>query len=174
METKKPDIVLRAMEPADIDAIYRWENDPEVWIYSAAHQPFSRHALQQFIDECSGVDIYASRQLRLMAENAEGEAVGCVDLYDFDPHHRRAGVGILTDSRMRRKGYGIAMLAAVEAFAREHIGLHQLYAIVGTGNEQSVRLFEKAGYATCGRVKDWLLTGGEWSDAIVYQKIIED
>ena len=66
------------------------------------------------------------------------------------------------------------MLAAVEAFAREHIGLHQLYAIVGTGNEQSVRLFEKAGYTTCGHVKDWLLTGGEWSDAIVYQKIIED
>ena len=44
-------IALRAMEPADIDAIYSWENDPSLWGVSAAHQPFSRQALQRFIDE---------------------------------------------------------------------------------------------------------------------------
>ena len=101
MKASEPSTVnLRAMEPCDIDAIYRWENDPSVWGVSMSHQPFSRYALSRFIDENSGSDIYASRQLRLMADSG-GTTVGCIDLYDFDPYHRRAGVGLLVDSRMR-------------------------------------------------------------------------
>ena len=43
------EIRLRAVEPEDIEAIYRWENDHEVWQYSAAHTPFSRHQLTQYV-----------------------------------------------------------------------------------------------------------------------------
>lgn len=165
-------IVLRAMEPADIDAIYSWENNPSLWGVSAAHQPFSRQALQRFIDESSGLDIYASRQLRLMACDGS-ETVGCVDLYDFDPYHRRAGIGIMVDGRLRHRGYGAAMLAAVEEFARQHLALHQLYSVVANDNHHSISLFGKAGYAPGGTLKEWTFADGRWVDATMYQKIIE-
>lgn len=165
-------IALRALEPADIDAIYRWENDPALWSVSDAHQPFSRQALQRFIDESSSLDIYASRQLRLMA--CDGDAtVGCVDLYDFDPFHRRAGIGIMVDSRLRHRGYGKAMLVAVEDFARQHLAMHQLYSIVADDNRHSISLFGKAGYAPCGTLSDWTLSEGRWVNATMFQKIIE-
>ena len=179
-------IHLRAMEPEDIDAIYRWENDPSVWIDSAAHQPFSRHALSQFIEENSRADIYSCRQLRLMAEKIDAHvqsftgasdpvgapAVGCVDLFDFDPYHRRAGVGIIVDSQHRRHGIGLAILYALEDFAREHLQLHQLHCTIAANNIASIALFEKAAYQRCGTMKDWVSNKRMWTDAYMYQKLL--
>ena len=34
---------LRAVEPEDVEAMYRWENDPAVWRVSGTLAPFSRH-----------------------------------------------------------------------------------------------------------------------------------
>ncbi len=168
-----PQIQLRAIEPDDIEAIYRWENDPRIWQYSAAHQPFSRETLTRFIQEQSDNDIYISRQLRLMADSETDGAVGCVDLYDFDPYHRRAGIGIIVDRNHRGKGYGGAILATLEPFARIHLQLHQLYSIVSVANPASNKLFQKAGYHTAGRLANWLWNGDSWEDAFFYQKTLE-
>lgn len=164
-------IILRAMEPEDVDAIYRWENDPSVWVCSASHQPFSRQALSRFIEENSGADIYSCRQLRLMAE-MEGVAVGCVDLYDFDPYHKRAGVGIIVDSQYRRQGLGLQTLEALDAFAAEHLQLHLLHCTIAENNDASVALFEKAGYCRRGRLTQWIYNKGAWIDAYFYQKVL--
>ena len=163
---------LRAMEPADIDALYQWENDPSVWVHSAAHQPFSRQALQQFIEESAGCDIYTARQLRLMADNADGQPVGCVDLFDFDPYHRRAAVGLLVDCRFRRQGVGSAMLRELEQFARTHLQLHLLYSDIAADNNASLQLFLRNGYRQCGTRPEWLWSYGQWTDAVIVQKIL--
>lgn len=42
---------LRAVEPDDVETLYRWENDPEVWRVSGTLAPFSRHALMRFVEE---------------------------------------------------------------------------------------------------------------------------
>lgn len=167
-----PTVRLRAMEPADIDAIYRWENDPAVWVHSAAHQPFSRQALQQFIEDSGNSDIYSSRQLRLMADNTDGNTVGCVDLFDFDPYHRRAGVGLLIDNRFRCQGYGSALLGELEQFAATHLQLHLLYSDISIDNGSSLRLFSRNGYRQCGTRPEWIWSNGQWTDAIIVQKIL--
>ncbi len=166
-------IKLRAMEPEDIDNIYDWENDPTTWICSAAHQPFSRHALQQFINDCASADIYSCRQLRLMGVDNDGVAVGCVDLFDFDPYHQRAGVGIIVDSSKRRKGFGLEMLLELQLFASQHLNLHQLHCTIAADNTPSIALFSKAGFSPCGTLKQWNLdSSNHWCDALIYQKII--
>ena len=172
MDTRIPKIRLRAMEPEDIDAIYRWENDPEVWTHSAAHQHFSRNALRQFIAENDGTDIYASRQLRLMADAEDVGTVGCADLFDFDPYHRRAAIGLLTDSHLRGHGYGTAMLLALEAFATEHLDLHLLYCDIATDNIPCIKMFECNGYHHSGTKEQWIRRGQGWVDATTYQKVL--
>lgn len=79
------DIVrLRALEPEDVDILYKWENDTNVWKVSNTVAPFSRHILRQFIDS-QKYDIFETRQLRLIIEEKEGSrAVGCIDLFDID------------------------------------------------------------------------------------------
>ena len=108
-------ICLRAVEPEDIELMYRWENDPTVWPVSGTLVPFSRHTLRRFLDE-QQFDLTQTGQQRLIIENEEGRAVGALDLFGYDPLHARAGIGILiADEEDRRRGYA---REAIEALCR--------------------------------------------------------
>ena len=72
---------LRALEPSDLDVMYGWENDTDVWRVSGTLAPFSRHVLSRLIDE-QQFDIYATRQMRLVIESLNGTAVGAVDMFE--------------------------------------------------------------------------------------------
>ena len=86
---------LRAVEPEDVSLVYRWENDSSLWGDGCALAPYSRFAIRTYIEESLHQDIYQSRQLRLMVVCRDDEAVvGMADLFDFDPYHRRAAVGM--------------------------------------------------------------------------------
>ncbi|MBQ1980795.1 MAG: GNAT family N-acetyltransferase [Alistipes sp.] len=161
---------LRALEPEDIELMYGWENDMQIWRVSGTVAPFSRHVLSRLIEE-QQFDIYATRQMRLVIEH-DGQAVGAVDLFEFDPHNRRAGVGIIVDSQHRAQGLGYDALKALEQYARQTLHLHQLWCSVTIDNEASLKLFRKAGYVECGLRREWILTSDGALDEILMQKIL--
>ena len=162
---------LRALEPGDLELLYLWENDPEVWRVSGSYGPISRERLQHFIEE-QNYDIYASRQMRLMVE-VEGVAVGTIDIFDFDPHNRRFGIGILIYAvGERRKGYARAAIEAVVKYGREVLGVKQIWASVAEDNSASIALFERCGFERCGLRRAWLRRGEEYINEIEYQHIL--
>lgn len=161
---------LRALEPEDLEFMYGWENDMQIWRVSGTVAPFSRHVLSRLIEE-QQFDIYATRQMRLVIEH-DGQAVGAVDLFEFDPHNRRAGVGIIVDSQHRAQGLGHDALKALEQYARQTLHLHQLWCSVTIDNEASLKLFRKAGYVECGLRREWILTSDGALDEILMQKIL--
>ncbi len=161
---------LRALEPEDLELMYGWENDMQIWRVSGTIAPFSRHVLSRLIEE-QQFDIYATRQMRLVIEH-DGQAVGAVDLFEFDPHNRRAGVGIIVDSQHRAQGLGYDALKALEQYARQTLHLHQLWCSVTVDNEASLKLFRKAGYIECGLRREWILTSDGALDEILMQKIL--
>jgi len=164
---------LRALEPEDIDHIYSWENDPETWEQSASHAPFSRHTLTQYIMDSMQSDIYTSRQLRFMAEDAEtGITVGCVDLSSYEPMHQRAETGLIIDRQYRNMGYGESLMTALLDYCRESLLLHQVYCEVAIDNIPSIKLFEHCGFVRQGIRKDWLMTKEGWKDAVLMARIL--
>lgn len=42
---------LRALEPEDIDVLYKWENDTRIWKMSNTVAPFSKYVLRRFIED---------------------------------------------------------------------------------------------------------------------------
>ena len=44
-------IRLRALEPEDLDWLYRIENDEHVWKWGNSNVPYSRYALKKYIAE---------------------------------------------------------------------------------------------------------------------------
>lgn len=168
-------ISLRALEPIDVDTLYRWENDPAVWGVGLTLAPYSRKQLWDYVNNYDG-DIYSARQLRLMIDlclpDGEVMTIGTLDLYDFDPANSRCGVGILIAAEFRRSGYGLRALELAAGYCRSRLSLHQLYCIVGEENTASRQLFEKAGFKICGRLKSWLQAGGRYSDAYICQKFL--
>lgn len=244
---------LRAVEPRDVDTMYAWENDTEIWSVSGTTAPYSRELLERFVEQ-QQFDIWQTRQVRLMIEpitqgdgfppclatgmdngskdirsrndccemgirngvatnrteigseagRDDGEAslnepavnpasakeagvnrvsannatgslpVGALDLYEFDPQHRRAGVGILVhDPAQRGKGYAADALAVACEYAREVLGLHQLWCSVGAENAASLSLFRHAGFSEIGIKRDWLWTADGFQDEVLMQKILE-
>lgn len=165
-------IRLRALEPEDLATLYKWENDTYVWGVSNTLTPFSKHILRLFIENQTQ-DIYATKQTRFVIEKKGGDTpVGTLDLFDFDPRNRRAGVGILiADGNDRGKGYASEALEAAISYSFKALKLHQLYANICETNDSSLALFRKAGFTECGRRKEWLLTDDGWRDEIELQLI---
>jgi len=165
-------ISLRAPEPSDIDILYEWENDPAVWRVSNSNAPYSRYDIEQFVLTANH-DIFAVRQLRLMITDNDKnqEPVGTIDLFDFDPLHRRAGIGILITGNERGKGYATDALALLCDYCFNTLNLHQLYCHITPDNKASLHLFKKAGFEINGTCKDWTWWDNQWNDAYFMQLI---
>jgi diamine N-acetyltransferase len=163
-------ISLRPLEPDDIDLLYYWENNVEIWELSNTKTPVSKHILTTYILD-SYKDIYELKQLRLIIQNEESTPVGAVDLYDFDPFNERAGVGILIHNKAeRQKGYAIDALLALTNYSKNVLGLKQLFASIAEDNLASVHLFEKAGFIQTGIKKNWLKHPTGWKNELFFQK----
>jgi len=171
MKLQGDHISLRAIEPADIELLYNWENDTENWKVSNTQTPFSRFVLEQYITSAHQ-DIYTVKQLRLMICNVDNKAVGCIDLFDFEPNHQRAGLGILIAEKSdRRKGYASEALNILIQYCFSSLNLHQLYCNITNDNEASVVLFQKHGFLITGIKKQWIRESGLFKDELLLQKI---
>lgn len=165
-------ISLRAPEPSDIDTLYIWENDTEAWRVSFTYAPVSRSQLWKYLESYSGV-ISDTGQLRFIIEEAStGEKIGVVDLSDYDTRHRRAQVGIYISRDRRGKSFAKSAIALISDYAKDFLGIHDLYAMVPSGNEGSMALFKSSGFKTSGCLRSWLRQGSRYSDVIIFQKFL--
>ena len=145
-------VVLRAVEHADVDLLYKWENDMELWPVSNTLRPFSRAQIERYVKNAA-LDVYQTKQLRLMIDTAEeGETVGMIDMFDFDPFHSRAGLGMCS------MPMAPDLLSSSFLFVNsiQYSGLHQLYCNITASNTPSLNLLNQEVYPC--RVKRWLKT----------------
>jgi diamine N-acetyltransferase len=155
---------LRALEPEDLDDLYRWENDSELWKYGSTLAPYSKFALRDYLINSLN-DLLQCRQLRLVAvDKKTGQSMGTIDLYDYDPINLRAGIGILLDTDYRHKGFGKELLELVKEYAFQVLHLNQLFAYIPESNTSSFKLFTACGYVQRGLLKDWRKTAAGFED----------
>jgi diamine N-acetyltransferase len=147
-------VQLRPCEPDDLELLYKWENDTALWHITNTYIPYSKNTLKQYISSIQ--DIYTDKQLRLMIENTNGEAVGMIDLFDFDAFHQRAGIGILiADTALRGQGLGSDALKVLIRYAKEMLDTKILFCNVLESNKPSLSLFSKCGFEITGTKKQW-------------------
>lgn len=169
---KGKNIFLRALEPNDLEFIYAIENDESVWEISHTQTPYSRFLVRQYLENANQ-DIYEAKQLRLaICVNDDENAIGLIDLFDFDPKNNRAGIGILiknTDNR--NQGIGTEALGLLINYAFYNLNLNQLYANIDTQNIGSLKLFTNFGFQKIGVKKQWNLVNGVYKDEALFQLI---
>jgi diamine N-acetyltransferase len=147
-------IHLRALEPEDIDILEKVENDISYWNYSNQTEPLSIHTLKQFIAE-QHRDIFEVRQKRFVISDIQKNVLGFIDLFDFEPIHRRAGVGLLILESYRRKGVGKQALILLSSYAQNQLNIKTLFANIAIENAASIQLFQSLDYSKAGHKKDW-------------------
>jgi diamine N-acetyltransferase len=165
-------IYLRAIESSDVDLLYNIENDISIWKISQTITPFSKEILQLYLDS-SHQDIYTTKQLRLMiCLKQTNEAVGTIDLFDFDPMHLRGGIGILIFKNFRKKGLAYESIELVKNYVRNILMLHQIFCNISASNADSILLFEKSGFEKFGIKKQWnKISAYCFEDEYLYQLI---
>jgi diamine N-acetyltransferase len=166
------DIRLRAPEPEDLELLYEWENNESNWIISNTVTPFSKYTLKQYLENAHR-GIYETGQLRLMIDHIpDNLTIGTIDIFDFDPFHSRAGLGILiANEAYRRKGFASMALKCLIDYCFKTLQLHQLYCNILSNNSESIKLFRKQGFVKAGIKKDWIKTPEGWIDEHLFQLI---
>ena len=165
-------IRLRALEPEDLDLFYKWENDSCVWKISQTYKPFSRHLLKCYLENAHQ-DIFTVKQLRLMIER-DGVAIGTIDLFDYEPMHARAGLGIwIVQESNRRQGYAKEALRLIIEYAFFKLQLNQLYCNISANNQASINLFSALDFELIGIKKKWNKSPNGWEDELMFQLLCE-
>ena len=166
-------VMLRALEPEDLDFLYTTENNTNFWQVSNTQVPFSRFVLKRYLEN-SHQDIYEAKQLRLIIEETKTRtAIGMIDLFDFNPQHQRAGIGILVHKEYQKAGFASDALSLLITYCFKTLNLHQIFANITPDNYQSIKLFTTNSFKKCGNKKDWLFTNGKYKDELIFQLIYE-
>jgi len=171
MTLKGENIYLRALEPLDLDFLYELENNTEIWEISGTVTPYSKQVLRIYLENAHR-DIFDVKQLRLCICENSSKLIGLIDLFDFDPKNRRAGLGIVVlQNDDRNKGVGSEAIELLCEYSFETLNLHQLYANVASDNEASLHLFKKMRFEQVGVKKDWIFSQAGYKNEILFQKI---
>ena len=105
----------------------------------------------------------------------DNQPLGLIDLYDFDPYHQRAGLGIMIhNTENRKRGYATSAIKLMLDYCFETLGLNQVYSSVPSCNIASRKLFESIGFNQTGYRKQWLKRGNDWEDVIYFQLLASD
>lgn len=187
-------VKLRGVLDSDADLLFDWENRPELWHLGDEHSPLSKDQISAFIYNSTG-DVYIDGQLRLMIDlntpaslRAErgnlskpedchsrfsfAMTVGCIDLFEYDQHNQRAGVGILiADAENRKAGNAKEALRLLTNYCFHVLDFRQLYCHIPVDNEASLKLFKSCGFEETGRCKDWVKKENEFIDAVFMQRL---
>jgi diamine N-acetyltransferase len=171
---KAQNIYLRTIEPRDAALMLEWENNPENWAVSNTLVPFSEHLILQYVN--SAQDIFETKQLRfIICLQEDDKPIGTIDLFEYDPLHRKAGIGVLIDEvNERKKGYASEALKLMIKYSFERLDLHQLFCNIFESNEQSIKLFENNNFVKKGEKIDWVRLEGKWETELFYQLINKD
>ena len=172
MQTLKGEhINLRALEPEDLDFLYQIENNEAFWEVSHTQTPFSKYILKQYLENAH-LNIFEAKQLRLLIEEkSTKKQIGMIDLFDFNPTHKRAGIGILIHPEFQQNGFASEALSLLINYCFSILDLHQLFANITSDNSKSISLFTKHNFNKVGIKKDWILSEGKFKDEVLFQLI---
>ena len=165
-------VMLRAMEPEDMEMLRETVNDPEIermvggWSF-----PVSAYAQKKWYDDA--VMDRNSQRYVIVVQNT-GEAIGLINLVDIDWKNRTAFHGIkLKSNAPKGQGYATDAVMALEWYAFEQLNLNRLDGSCIVYNEASQRLYDKCGVKVEGIRRQAVFKDGQYFDQ-QYTGILRD
>ncbi len=162
---------VRRAEPGDALALVALASavsaEPEGWLVSSEWRSVGEE--RRFIRA-----VRRHPDAAVFVVELEGELVGRLSLArDQHPASRHvADLGLMVDSRFRRRGVGRALLGAAVEWARGH-GVTKLELHVFPWNEPAIKLYESFGFEREGYRKRHYLRDGTPVDAILMALQVE-
>ena len=173
------DITLKAIEPSDVLTLLKWENDQDIWSVSETVEPLSKYKLDTYIRQTLTLDVFGLRQLRLMihkvisSDHDITEPIGTIELFEFNPIHKHAGLGIMLLKEYQGQGIGKIVLDQFLAYCSEKLQVHSVYANMSETNINSIKFFENYGFEKVAEYKEFFYENGKFVSQLTYQLILK-
>ncbi len=108
--------------------------------------------------------IHDKTERRFIAEGAELQTVGLVELVEINSIHRSAEFQIIIAPVYQGKGYARTLINKALNYAFTILNLHKVYLHVAIDNEKAIHLYQKCGFVEEGHLVKEIFINGEYSD----------
>ena len=160
------EVVLRMLEPKDLEAIYAFKNEPEV---ANALGGFSRGYARRDLEEW--LEFHRKRRDEVLwsIATADGDvAIGHVGLYQIDHRVRSAEFAIaLGDARFRGRGLGKAITRRVVEYGFDMLNLNRIAPGFRATNTAARKLYESIGFSHEGVRRSAQWKSGQYVDVVL-------
>lgn len=157
---------LRPLEPADLERLYRFRNDPEV---AAQLGGFSTgYARADLADWLESHRRRADEVLWAIALKPDDRCIGHAGLYRIDHRVRKAEYAILIGDREQQgKGIGREVSEAALHYGFSELNLNKVSLTVLVGNERALGLYRSLGFVVEGVLRQEQYRDSAYLDVIL-------
>jgi RimJ/RimL family protein N-acetyltransferase len=156
-------VKLRAMEPSDAEALWRWNHDPDVmrWMEDGYAQTLARitnwledRPRNDYTDVLFGIEVVEDAKL-----------IGLVRLHGAEPETGCADLDIyLGEKEYWGKGYATDAMRTVCRYGFDKMRLHKITLTVVAENHAAHHVYQKVGFVDEGRLRQVFRRDGHWYD----------
>jgi RimJ/RimL family protein N-acetyltransferase len=170
----KPQVILRALDEADLERTLRWHNDPALYANLGDGFRFvSRAAEAEWLRRKT---TFTSDEVNLaVCLPARAEHIGNIYLREINWVARKATLHLFLGAKEHRgHGYGAQALHLILRHAFLDLNLHRIGLEVLADNAAAIKLYEKSGFATEGRLRDAAFKAGRHLDVLTMGILAHD
>lgn len=165
-------VVIRPMEPDDLDYLMKWRNSPEAMNYSEHLYGFlfSRDNMMRMVENQFREDGFFPRNKTFMVETVEGEVIGDIGYKNWDPRNRSAEIGLeIGEPEYRGQGLGYELVALFTEYMFRHLNINRIELSVLRENPRAMKVYERTGFKPCGYRRQAVFNSREnrYSDILV-------
>ncbi len=165
-------VYLRPLEVADARTMVPWFNDQEMTRHLRRYQPMTLVEEEDFLRRLpeSAADLVLGITLR-----ADDRLVGATGLHRVDSRNRHAEFGIsIGDKSAWGKGHGTEATRLLVQHAFDTLNLNRVWLHVYEYNEAALRVYQKVGFRTEGRLRQDVFRDGRYWDTVVMAVLREE
>jgi [ribosomal protein S5]-alanine N-acetyltransferase len=172
IETQR--LLLKGLSPGDMQFIFEQYPKAEIKIILGhrTEEEFKKEAYKQK----NGYSSYnRSFKLFLITAKATGYIIGRCGIHNWNVEHRRAEIGyVMEDEQYKRKGLMTEALGTIIEYGFTTMNLNRIEALVGSGNNPSLKLMEKYNFIKEGLLREHFYTEGKYEDSVLFSKLYRE
>jgi len=156
---------LRALERDDLEALFAWWNDPDLWTLIGSRKRVSGFEELEawFEGELQKTGPQEGRTFAI--DGPKDSLIGTCWYGTYEAGDRQSTVGLYLGSPdCRGAGLGTDALRTLVTYLFDELGLHKARLYVEVDNAPAIAVYRKLGFVEEGRLREHRFYGGRFHD----------
>lgn len=163
------EIILRPVRREDLPLMLEWREESPAGLRTG-HRPLTELNQEEFFKKIS-----FDEKIAVFTICLGGKPIGYVQLYPIDWKNRKAEAGIIIGKEFRGMGHASEALRLLLDYGFNTLNLKRIYAeIYSPLNDESIKLFERAGFKKEGVLRSTHYWAGRYYDSIIFSILDEE